>query len=311
MFAIIRMNKLGSSDLGKVERHNLRLGQPEPNVDPSRTHLNRYLKLGNNDLRSSIMQRIKDAGVTRKVRPDAVLGIEFMMSASPDFFDEDMRNGKSAKLEEWLKDSVKYIQDLAGGEENIVQLVLHMDEKTPHIQGVFVPLSDDAPSKSSKPKTPGQLKLNAKPWTSPGKWQRMWTTYAAAMAKHGLRRGEFNVENEHQSLKAGREEVIQIAKRAEAKADQVEDHVHNTLAKHQAAIQRQETKIDLVVKQQVQIIQEQKTLIQSITAQLKQAHETIKRLLATRGTNAPQTPDQAAAGRQTDPFNPSMDDLGL
>lgn len=280
MFAIIRMNKLGSSDLGKVERHNLRLGQPEPNVDPSRSHLNRYLKVGKNNLESSIMERIKEAEVKRKVRPDAVLGIEFMMTASPEFFDEDMRKGNSPKLEEWIKDSIKYIEDLAGGEKNIVQLVLHMDEETPHFQGVFVPLSEDAPSKSKKPKAPGELKLNAKPWTSPGQWQRMWTTYAAAMAKHGLRRGEFNVENEHQTLKAGRAEVIEVAKRAETKANHVEDHVHNTLAKHQAAIQRQDNKIELVVKQQGQVIQEQRTLIESITAQLKHAHDTIKRLLA-------------------------------
>lgn len=317
-YAIIRVNKLKAGDLAGVERHNLRIGTPEPNVDPSRSHLNRYITAGNHGLKNSIDKRIKDAGVKRKVRPDAVLGIEVMMTASPEFFDADMRAGKSAKLEEWIKDSIKYVYELAGGEENVVQLVLHMDEETPHIQGVFVPLTDDAPSTAKKKKatTEKAIALNAKPWTSPGKWQRMWTTYAAAMAKHGLRRGEFRLENEapqeHTTLKAGREEVIQVAKRAEVKADRAETHVHETLAKHQAALQRQDNKIDLVIKQQQQVIQEQRTLIESITAQLKQAHEALKRLLGNRGTQTPQTPRQGPPqGQQDTNTTPTYGDLGL
>lgn len=94
--AIIRMNKLKAGDLAGVERHNLRIGPPEPNVDASRTHLNRIIKAGKLGLKASIDQRIKDAGITRKIRPDAVLAIEVMMSASPSFFDDDMRAGKSA-----------------------------------------------------------------------------------------------------------------------------------------------------------------------------------------------------------------------
>lgn len=312
MFAIIRMNKLGSADLGKVERHNLRLGPAEPNINTSRSHLNRYIKLGNDDLQKTIHRRINDAGVKRKVRPDAVLGIEVLMTASPEFFDADMRNGNSQKLDDWVKDSINYLEDLAGGKDNIVQIVLHMDETTPHIQAVFVPLTDDAPSKSKKPKMPGELKLNAKPWTSPGKWQRMWTTYAAAMAKHGLRRGEFNVEAEHQDLKHGRQEVIKIAERAVVVAERTENTLHETMAKHQVTLQRQDAKIELVVKQQAQAIQEQRTLIERITEQLKQAHETIKRLLGGRSTQTPQTPRQGPPqGQQDTHTTPTYDDLGL
>lgn len=312
MFAIVRMNKLGSADLGKVERHNLRLGPAEPNIDTSRSHLNRYIKLGNEGLHKTIDRRIKEAGVKRKVRPDAVLGIEVLLTASPEFFDKDMRDGKSPKLEEWIKDSISYLEDLAGGKDNIVQIVLHMDETTPHIQAVFVPLTDEAPSKSKKPKAPGELKLNAKPWTSPGKWQRMWTTYAAAMAKHGLRRGEFNVEAEHQDLKPGRQEVIKTAERALVVAERTENTVHETLAKHQATMQRQDAKIELVIKQQAQAITEQRTLIERITEQLKQAHDTIKRLLGVRGTQTPQTPRQGPPqGQQDTNTTPTFDDLGL
>lgn len=307
-YAIIRINKLKDGDLGGVERHNLRIGPPEPNVDPTRSHLNRYIKSGNHGLKNSILTRIKDAGVTRKIRPDAVLGIEVMMTASPEFFDADMREGKSPKLEEWIADSVNYVNELAGGEQNIVQLVLHMDETgSPHLHAVFVPLTDDAPSTSKKKETSAKKKekteekkiaLNAKPWTSPGKWQRMWTTYAAAMAKHGLIRGEFRLEDEpmqeHVTLKADRAKVLKIAQQAASTAETAVGIADQALQ----ATKRQDAKIELLVKKQEQVIQEQQTLIQSIRNQLKEAHETIKRLLGVGGTQEQKKSDLTAEQKQ-------------
>lgn len=315
--AIIRMKKLKAGDLSGVERHNLRLGPPEPNVDPSRTHLNEYITAGNHGLKNSIDVRIKEAGITRKVRPDAVLGIEVVLTASPEFFDDDMRMKKSPRLDDWQRDSIKYLYELAGGKENVVQLALHMDETTPHIVAVFVPITDDAPSTAKKQKTEKKPALNAKPWTSPGKWQRMWTTYAAAMAKHGLSRGEFRLDNEapqeHVTLKEGREEVIKIARQAKATADRAETHLHETVVRQQVVLQRQDAKIDLVVKKQDQVIQEQRSLIESLTKQLKTAYDDIKRLLKGSGSGGPQTPHQGPSQPQngTPKATPSLEDLGM
>ena len=323
-YAIIRVKKLHEGDLSGVERHNLRLGPPEENVDPSRSHLNEYIKSGNHGLKNSIVQRVKDAGITRKIRDDAVFGIEVNMTASPEFFDDAMRQKKSPKFDEWKNDSLKYLYGLAGGEENVVQLALHMDETTPHIVAVFVPISDDAPSTAKKKKTEKKPALNAKPWTSPGKWQRMWTTYAAAMAKHGLKRGEFRLENEppqeHVTLKAGREQLIRTARQAEATAeraveiaDRAENHLHETVAKHQAVLKRQDARIEMVVKKQEEVILEQKTLINSLTTQLKTAYDEIKRLLKGSGAGGPQTPRQGPSQPQneTPKATPSLDDLGM
>lgn len=312
-YAIIRINTLQSGDIAGAERHNMRLGEPEPNVDVSRSHLNRYIKTSPLGLKTAINTRIKDAGVTRKVQATAVLGIELMMTASPEFFDENMRAGKSAKLDEWINDCIKYANEYAGGPENVVQLVLHMDETTPHIQVVFVPISKDAPTTAKNKAIAEKVKLNAKPWTSPGKYQRMWTTYAAAMAKHGLKRGEFRLDNEapkeHQTLKAGRSEVMKTAQHAEAVATRTENLVHERITKQDVVIKKQTAKIDLVVKQQADVIQEQRTLIQSITAQLKEAHETIKRLLRGSGANGPNQPRQGHASGQIDPVKQTMENL--
>ena len=320
-YAIIRMKKLHEGDLSGVERHNLRLGPPEPNVDSTRTHLNEYIKSGNHGLKASIVKRVKDAGITRKIRDDAVYGIEVVMTASPEFFDEAMRQKKSAKLDEWKNDSIKYLYELAGGEENVVQLALHMDEETPHVVAVIVPISDDAPSTAKKKIAEKKPALNAKPWTSPGKWQRMWTTYAAAMARHGLKRGEFRLETdppqEHVTLKDGREQVIKKARQAEATAeravaiaDRAETHMHETVAKHQAVLKRQDAKIEMVVKKQEGVILEQRTLIDSLTVQLKLAYDEIQRLLKGSGAGGPQTPRQGTSQPQNPPPK-TLDELGM
>lgn len=325
--AIIRVSKLKAGDLAGVEKHNLRFGDVEPNVDPARSHLNRYIKSSNHGLKYSIDQRIRNVGITRKVRPDAVLGIEVMMTASPDFFDDEMRAGRSEKLDAWIADSVAYLNALAGDPANVVQLVVHMDETTPHIQAVFVPISDDAPSKKSERK----MALNAKPWTSPGKWQRMWTTYATAMAKYGLQRGELRPDDEppkqHTSLKAGRIEVMRTAEAAKRNADnalrvvattvnetkQVLQQQEQALAAAQAVIVRQEG----VIAEQAQQLQQQHSIIDELLRKVEELRAFIQRLTG-GGNNRPnqsagQPPDGATrrANAPTAPVVPGLTDFGL
>jgi hypothetical protein len=294
-FAVIRMTTLKADDIAGAERHNLRLGEPEPNVDPSRTHLNRYLVGEEVGLLSRIHTRIKSAGVTRKVKDDAIVGIELMMTASPDFFDEDMRAGKSEKLDKWIEDSMTYARSFAGA-ENIMQAVLHMDETTPHLQVIFTPITNTAPSakKTKVPQGERPMTLNAKPFTSPGKWQAMWTSYAKAMKGHGLRRGQQDNGAEHTSLKAGRKEVIDIAKgaeatalKAEALAEKTNVLLHDTMEKQQQILTHQTETIEDVVNAQMVLIAEQRSAIESLKHELLQAYETIKRLLGGAGSKTP------------------------
>lgn len=294
-FAIIRVNNLKEADIAGAERHNLRLGDPEPNVDPTRTHLNSYLVGEDVGLLSRIKARLKNAGVTRKTNANSILGIELMMTASPGFFDDDMRAGNSPKLDSWIEDSMTYARSLAGA-ENIVQAVVHMDETTVHIQVIFTPITNEAPSKKkvAVPKSERKMALNSKPFNGPGKWQAMWTSYAKAMKSHGLTRGQMDSDAEHQNLKAGRKEVIDIAKNAEATAQKAEALAVKTQAQLTETVDRQsqilthqtET-IEDVVSAQMVIIGEQRTAIEMLKEELVKAYDTIKRLLGGAGSSGP------------------------
>ena len=53
---------------------------------------------------------------------------------------EDMMNiAANGQLDDWCNDSLKWLQDTFG-KENVVSVVLHMDEHTPHLHASIVPI---------------------------------------------------------------------------------------------------------------------------------------------------------------------------
>ena len=75
----------------------------------------------------------------REIRNDAVKYITHILTGS---HDKMMEIQKEGKLDEWIEVNKSFmIREY--GEENIVRFVLHMDEKTPHIHAVTVPITKD------------------------------------------------------------------------------------------------------------------------------------------------------------------------
>jgi hypothetical protein len=69
---------------------------------------------------------------TSKIRKNAVLGIEVLMTASPDF---------TGSWDEYLKAASKWAVNLFGI-DNLIHGAIHMDETTPHAHFLFVPNKD-------------------------------------------------------------------------------------------------------------------------------------------------------------------------
>ena len=46
------------------------------------------------------------------------------------------------KSKEWIKENYKFLAK-EFGKENIVRFTLHLDEKTPHLHAVTIPLTND------------------------------------------------------------------------------------------------------------------------------------------------------------------------
>lgn len=185
---ILRVAKISSqgSATGKTS-HNYRLAEV-PNADPERKHLNQeYLNNGGKNIWTLANERIERAGI-KGVRKDAVRGMEFLITASPDAFQRDDAGQIKGDYRNstWVADNLKFLSEKYGA--NLVALTLHQDEKTPHIHAIVVPITADG-------------RLSAKELFNPKSLRSLQTDYAKAMSPHNLERGIEGSRARHQTMK--------------------------------------------------------------------------------------------------------------
>lgn len=186
----------GSSDARESD-HIERKVIPD-NADPTRTHLNRELvkmPSGVYGRDEAIAHRIKTAGIKRKITNDQVRVIRTVLSGTH----EDMMNiAANGQLDDWCNDSLKWLQDTFG-KENVVSVVLHMDEHTPHLHASIVPIVTGERRKAKNKtaeegkrtyrKKANAVRLCADDVLNRDKMVGYHDSYAEAMGKYGLKRG--------------------------------------------------------------------------------------------------------------------------
>ncbi len=180
MYAVMRIAKLKTmGEVGALGRHNERTRETR-NADAGRLGDNERLA-GTGDWCADVEARL---AVARYRRPDAVLCLEHVLTASKEFFaDHD-----SARLVAWRDAAMEWLRDTYG-RANVVAAVLHRDEMTPHIQAVVVPIDE-------------RDHLNAKNWTGGAtKLSALQDSYARAMEPLGLERGVRGSVADHQTVK--------------------------------------------------------------------------------------------------------------
>ncbi len=127
----------------------------------------------------------------RKIRKDACQSINILLTASPGFFYENLGIDSTDKklLKKWKQANLDYLQEKY--KDDIVSVVLHMDETTPHIHATLVPMVE-LKEKSKIKKGKNQYKLCAKNFYTPQNLKILQTEYAKAMQAAGfdLHRGE-------------------------------------------------------------------------------------------------------------------------
>ena len=171
-FAILRHAKIDNSTKGAAVSHNHRLSDIEKiNINPAQKHLNKLF------MGEGAKTRI-DAKLPAKFRKDAIVAVEVLLTASPEFFNgltEDREQlSKNPVFLAWVDQSLKWAKKEFGA--NLVDASLHMDESSPHIHVLTVPLIEG--------------RLCAKEVTARKEMQRRQTEYAKAMKPFGLLRGE-------------------------------------------------------------------------------------------------------------------------
>lgn len=191
-FAILRIQKIKSlGGLAGRARHNLRQIET-PNADPNRKNI---VRGPGTAAEVTAAWRTATEGLT--VRKNAVYAVEYLLTASPEFF----KTASAAKRVEWAKKSLKFIEDKHGA-ENVLSAVLHLDETTPHWQILVVPL-DTAPRTDKKTKKLEAFRgLNARAFFGGAEMMsKLQDDYHAQVAGLGLERGLKGSKAKHQSVK--------------------------------------------------------------------------------------------------------------
>lgn len=174
-FGIIQIQKIKSwGNLVGSSSHTSR-DRETPNANPDVKNIR---LIGNSDdptLETLVTQKIGN----QKIRTNAVLAVEMLLGASPDYFRPD--NPESGgrydleRLERWKLASVNWLESEYG--DLVVRAELHLDEITPHIHAYLVPMDER-----------GKLNCRALFGTR-YKLSSLQDSYAAALSPIGIERG--------------------------------------------------------------------------------------------------------------------------
>lgn len=181
-FAIMRFEKLktGAPISGSVS--HITRTRKTPNADPARAAQNRSIVGPERWNDSKGIHAAIEARTPEKYRKDAVRVLEFVITASPDWFDDN-----ADQTDEYFDSAVEWLKGHFGA-ENVVCAVQHNDELTPHMHAYVVPLDDSS----------GKQKLSAKRWVGGrAKLRDMQTGFANHMSDFGVERGKARPGRKH------------------------------------------------------------------------------------------------------------------
>lgn len=184
MYQILRLQKLKSVySLRRSLAHSYR-DIKTPNADPALKKDNQMVGL---ETAKEAIECYQDKlnTVKGKIRSNAVFALEFLITASPEWF-----KGRSMQEQtEYFNGALKWLRTHYGADNFIVGGV-HRDEKTPHLYAYFIPLKDQ--------------KLNAKHYVGGHRDRlvQMQTDFHEQVSKQfGLERGQHGSKAEHIAVK--------------------------------------------------------------------------------------------------------------
>ena len=135
----MRFSKYKGPEISRIEAHNERTKETyasNPDIDTSRTHLNTHLVFPPQHYRAEAERQIREANC--RVRSDSIRLVEVLFSVSTGYFD-----GKSPEdICAYYQRSLDFLYSQQDP-STILSATIHMDEATPHMHVVFVPLTPD------------------------------------------------------------------------------------------------------------------------------------------------------------------------
>lgn len=204
-YGIIRLAKTKAGAVGMAQYHNDREPGYHSNqdIDPTRTRLNEEW-VAHQDYEKEISARLEQ--VKRKVRKDAVVLVEGLITASPQWF--DVHTDDDAKA--FFADAKSFVEDYFG-KDNLLHFTIHADESTLHVHFGVTPIKDG--SLSWKKFFGNKNDLT--------KFQDSF--YEQVSKKYGMERGEVGNGSRHYSVRDYKsQELRKLDREIDAAKDRLE-----------------------------------------------------------------------------------------
>ncbi|MCI9000027.1 MAG: hypothetical protein HFJ26_03670 [Clostridia bacterium] len=138
-YAIVRNEKLTRDRINGKCTHNDRKAKNHSNkdIDPTRTHLNYYIKKNEYTYTKEFDKYIKENNIEGHIRSNSIVMCQMIFTSDQGFFD---RIGEE-ETKRYFEECYKFICNYKNlGEKNIIAAVVHLDEGAPHLHLMFVPI---------------------------------------------------------------------------------------------------------------------------------------------------------------------------
>lgn len=187
--AIARIAKLKSGNVGGSEKHTKR-ERDTPNANPEITNI-RFIGQPDSPNLPNLETIVRERIGEQTIRKNAVLCVEMLLTASPEYFRPNDPSKAGYYEPERLADFRTAVHSWLDNEygDRIVRAELHLDESTPHIHAYLVPL-DERGKLNCRGLFGGRQKLS-----------QFQDSYANAMSPIGLERGIKGSRARHTTVK--------------------------------------------------------------------------------------------------------------
>lgn len=138
-YAIVRNEKLIRAKAQGICVHNDRKANNHSNreIDISRTHLNYYLKKNELNYVKEFEKLKEKYNFKGQIRSNSIIMCEMIFTSDIDFFNKI----GIEETKRYFEESYNFICNYKNlGKENIISAVVHLDESTPHMHLVYIPI---------------------------------------------------------------------------------------------------------------------------------------------------------------------------
>ena len=180
-YAIVRNEKLTRSKAKGICVHNDRKSKNHSNkeIDIERTKLNYYLKKNELNYVKEFDRLREKYNLKGQIRENSIIMCEMIFTSDSKFFDEI----GTEETKRYFEESYNFICNYKGiGSKNIISAVVHLDEGTPHMHLVYIPVIKT----TDKEGNPIEKVCSREFWKGRDSYRNLQNSYYEFISKKGF-----------------------------------------------------------------------------------------------------------------------------